>query len=203
MAKPHPSQQGNILFIILIAVALFAALGYAVTNSTRGGMSNNTSEEEIKLDAARVAQDCGILRQSVTRFMGSSDISANLIQLNDGTDVTKPCRTGTNCLFAGEGGGVIIPIPPVRKGSKGALAKQQMEYEFYNISDGANLPGYESNKPLLMFQAKNLNVDFCQKLNKAVGQEEYPPNDTDTNPNFRDQCVVNTGEIYFKCPLMR
>lgn len=203
MNHSERSQQGNILFLILIAVALFAALSYAVTNSMRGGNGKNTSEDEIKIDAARVIQDCAILRQSVTRFMAVSDKTADVIQMNDGTDPYYPCRTGANCLFAAEGGGAIIPIPPIRKGSKGGMTPQRMEYWFYNISDGATLPGYASSKPLLMFEARNLGYEICKKINLASNRVEEPEAENVTaDKNFRDECVNATSEFYFRCPLM-
>lgn len=196
------SQRGNIFFLILIAVALFAALSYAVTSSTRGGNGKNTSEDEMNIDVARVIQDCAILRQSVTRFMASSDKSADVIELNDGTDPYYPCRTGANCLFSGDGGNAVIPIPPIRKGSKGGMTPQRMEYWFYNISDGATLPGYASSKPLLMFQARNIGYAVCKKLNLASNRAEEPEAENVTvDKNFRDECVNATSEFYFRCPL--
>lgn len=197
------SERGNVLFLILIAVALFAALSYAVTKSTQGS-SKNTNEEEISIDVARVLQDCATLRQSTMRFMTTWDKSASDIQLNDGTDPAVPCRTGVNCLFAGEGGSAIIPIPPIRKGGKAAMTPSPMVYQFYNIADGENLPGYDSSKPLLMFEARSLSYEFCKKINKESGITEEPEFDTDPNPAFRDSCIktIAMDEFYFKCPLM-
>ena len=45
-------RSGNVLFLILLAVALFAALGYAVTKATGGGVIDITKEEN-ELDQAK------------------------------------------------------------------------------------------------------------------------------------------------------
>ena len=46
-------EAGNIFFFILLAIALFAALSYAVS-SNRGGSTNIFTEEQSKLAAQEI-----------------------------------------------------------------------------------------------------------------------------------------------------
>lgn len=60
------SAKGNALFLILIAVALFAALSYALTQSGRGGGGIDREQAEIK--AAEIVQYVGSIRHAATRL---------------------------------------------------------------------------------------------------------------------------------------
>jgi hypothetical protein len=61
------AQKGNVLFLILIAVALFAALSYAVTDSSRGGVDGG-SQETNKRTASEFVQYGISLNTAITRL---------------------------------------------------------------------------------------------------------------------------------------
>lgn len=74
--KNRNSESGNVLFLILIAVALFAALSYAVTQSTRSGGGSAEREQAI-LSGASLTQGPAALRTSLIRMiLGGADATA-------------------------------------------------------------------------------------------------------------------------------
>lgn len=61
-------MRGNILFIILLAVVLFAALSYAVTNSIRGG-GKDGGDENAKTAATDIINYATLIENEVMRAM--------------------------------------------------------------------------------------------------------------------------------------
>lgn len=96
-----PSQRGNILFLILLAVVLFAALAYAVTSSMRGG-GKDAGSEKMDLYAAQIINEVGAWRGAMTRLKMVDNYKQVLFNTSaangngtcySGSSVTTPCKT--------------------------------------------------------------------------------------------------------------
>jgi hypothetical protein len=72
--QERKSESGNVLFLILIAVALFAALSYAVTQSTRSG-GGDASRETTLVNAASITQYPASVKTAITRMVVSNSIN--------------------------------------------------------------------------------------------------------------------------------
>lgn len=103
--KIRKGADGNALFLILIAVALFAAVSYAVTQSGRGGGS--LDREKDYLTASLFLQKIAELRTAYDRFALSLGAPARVL-ISDSSNAWTPCSSGANCFWADEGGGYVV-----------------------------------------------------------------------------------------------
>lgn len=106
-------EFGSALFLILIAVVLFAALTYAITQSNRGD-GNSMSKEGASVEATAIIQSGTLLENSFTKMMMRSGcdpttISFENLVVSGYTNVS----TVDNCrFFDPAGGGVSYSFVP-------------------------------------------------------------------------------------------
>lgn len=111
-------ERGNILFLILLAVVLFAALSYAVTSSMKGG-GKDVSDEKAAAVAAQIINTIGLQEPELIRFMERTKRKIHEIDFigphntAGGGSGNSPNCSATSCdLWSANGGGVTQPIIP-------------------------------------------------------------------------------------------
>jgi hypothetical protein len=121
------NTRGNALFLILIAVALFAALAYAVTRSGRGG--GGIGREENELAFAEIQDLISQHRMVIQRMVVGQGLGINQLDFrwSDWDDVNTDCgpvgqATPTDCqVYHANGGGLgRNPIRRTNRASFGA-----------------------------------------------------------------------------------
>jgi hypothetical protein len=169
------NQRGNALFLILIAVALFAALSYAVTQSGRG--SGSISRETGLINSSQLTQYPAAVRTSVTRLI----LTGSTV-----TQVTfDPTDVSSNGVFSSTGGGVVAQAPPASgvdttaAGTSSTYAGPAWRYKgiptdstkgeyIFNIGSDAASTGHDA------FAFVGVNSSTCQSINKGLGLSAAP-----------------------------
>lgn len=161
-------QSGNALFLILIAVALFAALSYAITQSGRGGGTIN--KEQAVISAAQITQFPASVRNIVTRMIITGTVATDLD--------FDTSATGVNAVFAPEGGGGVYIAPPANIGNAygGATGATAGTWGFKDVSDatlGYYIDGIGTNTDVTGRDAfaylHDISLAVCQQINRGLG----------------------------------
>jgi hypothetical protein len=169
MSKPN-KQSGNVLFLILIAVALFAALSYAVTRSSRGG--GNANGENTAIVASQIVQSIADVRLAFERFKLSRGLSAEEVVFCDADgsrcdtlgSFADLCSTGANCLFSPEGGGASINLP------QGYALWIYDERAFSSISNVGTAADDIYLNVFGDWGVQDMPLEMCDAINKGFGQ---------------------------------
>ncbi len=181
------SCNGNVLFLILIAVALFAALSYAVTSSTRNS-NTNISEDEANLQASAILNYTSALRAAILRMQISNgcqddqfNFSNALYKFNNdtlATEVNANSPSDGRCdVFSPQGGNLspLILSPKAWGASNPAANAIRPGHGRVNISQILNVGTDDvagtvtANDILIGFSY--INKDVCLKINDMMDVE--------------------------------
>ena len=163
--KHREKEHGNVLFLILIAVALFAALSYAVTQSTRGG--GNADDETSLISSASLTQYPASLKTSILRMSITNGVADQDIEFNPPSDIGNCTNSGANCLFSPAGGGASFQEAPanVVTGNNPVAWVFNSNNEVENIGSNG---GTAATAETIAFLTGVTN-GICNKINEELG----------------------------------
>lgn len=155
------SEKGNVLFLILIAVALFAALSYVVTQSTRSGGGSTEKEKNI-LSSAQMTQYPTALRTSIIRLV-LGGVGIESVRFNSPTSFGP----STNLeVFHPNGGGATFQQAPADLSSTG-LAPLNWTYNAEFDVPGIGVSGAGGNDVIAFLAGVSAGV--CRQVNEELG----------------------------------
>ncbi len=178
------AQSGNVLFYILIAVALLAGLGFAVSESVRGG------GQQITNDRAR------LIATEIIEY--SNNISAAVSQLQlRGVDIDELCFDDTgfggtydyagctddfNKIFHISGAGIQWRQAPSEAMDSSATPDNLWHIYADNEVENVGTTCAAAGCSDLILVTDELLLSVCQQINDLLGitdSADAPPTDTD------------------------
>lgn len=174
------NEQGNALFLILIAVTLFAALSYAVTQSGRGG-SHVASGETALINSSQITQYPAGIRTGITRMLirGASVDNLDFSAPQDAEYDDDPL----NEVFHPSGGGVnyqnVIPDTVTNV--------DDAEWVF---SDDTTITYMATSEPDVVAMLTYVKEGICAKINESVTGDSSIP-----DANLSLSSLINGGQV--------
>ncbi len=159
------SEDGNVLFLILIAVALFAALSYAVTSSTRSGGGDASSETTL-ISSAQITQYPSSVSTAIVRMIiagtAVEDIRFNVPSEFSSTSVNT---TNPELVFHPAGGGATYNPAPADVMVSGNVGQWAFNADLELTDIGISGVGGNDVVAYLV----GIKKAICSKINKEHG----------------------------------
>lgn len=165
----HISQKGSALFIILIAVALFAALSYVVSNMMRSGSSGtNLNEERAEIYASEILDYARNIRQTLQDLKISNGCSNADISFENTIVSGYANGTNTDCqIFHANGGGLSYVVPPEQWIASINPAPTLYQEHYFTAGVVGQDIGTSDND--LVYYTPYISRDICIALNDLLG----------------------------------
>ena len=192
-SKGRYGERGNVLFLILIAVALFAALSYAVTQSTRSGGGSGDNETSL-ISSAQLTQYPASVRTSVVRMIiGGVDVGNLEFNPPSGTNGFATLTSPAVGVFHPQGGGSTYATAPGEMMASGGAGTWIFNAENQIELIGTTNPGgtpTAATADIIAF-LPGITLTLCNRINKELGLPATPP--TETGIDFVTDMVDGVG----------
>lgn len=155
-------ESGNVLFLILIAVALFAALSYVVTQSTRSG-GGSTEREKAILSSAQMTQYPTALRTAIIRMV-LGGVAIENVKFN--APGAFGAYSTAQLVFHPSGGGATYQQAPADLSASGNAALTWTHNAQFDVP-GIGIDGAGGNDVIAFLQGVSQSV--CRQVNEELG----------------------------------
>jgi hypothetical protein len=183
-------ESGNILFLILIAVALFAALSYAVTQSSRSS-GGDVSGEKTLVSSSELTQYPAGIRTSILRMIVDTGLTPDQL-LFDVPSNFAPNGTASitdnndrQAVFHPLGGGETYEeaSPDIMASGAQGIWHFNANYQIQNI--GLTDTGDTNGNDVVAF-LDGVSKGVCQSLDTQLGLGTIPVLTTPLDPAVMD-----------------
>jgi len=168
--ESRTNERGNVFFIIMVGIVLFAALMFTFSRGTRQG-GERISRKQATIVAADILSYAQKLERAVNRLL-SKRVSESDISFDNsfvaGYQHT-PVQPDRNKIFHPDGGGISWQNPPPN-------ANDGSEWYFSSIGDVGETGGLPGEDELVAFLF-NVNQNVCLEINRRLGIGDNIPID--------------------------
>lgn len=166
--QDRSGERGNVLFLILIAVALFAALSYAVTQSSRSG-GGDTSGETTLINSAQLTQYPASVRTSIIRMLVNGT-GVDELNFNTPPDFGNLFSNAVGVFHPSGGAAVYSPAPPdiMADGNQG-------DWVFNANLEVPDIGTTGAGGNELIAFLPGVKATVCRKVNEQLGIGDVAP----------------------------
>jgi hypothetical protein len=162
-SRSRAAENGNMLFLILIAAALFAALSYVVVQTSRTG-SGDAEREKASLSAGEIMNYATALQASLTRLIigGCDPKNVNFENGFDTLHVNPDARADKKCnIFDPPGGGVAAKKP-----DQGWATDPYFYYSGNQAISGIGITCAATECADIILVLRGISESLCRELNR-------------------------------------
>jgi len=162
------TESGNVFFYILLAIALFAALSYAVSQGNRGNTSTLTDQQaklaaneiiEYGQNVANAVQKLKLRGCADTEISFENDVLSTVAYANSNSPTDKSCH-----VFEIAGGGISY-----KNISDDYIDSSLPSPGRWYITGGLRILDLGSSNSELTFLGLHLKKDVCNQINTLLG----------------------------------